>query len=238
MSVDVNKPAVVGAFPVVVVGGHTGPSGGPTGPTGAAGEASITGATGPIGPTGPAVTGPTGTSVVTGPTGPVGMTGPPGVGSTGAAAATGPTGADGPGGAFQMLEQGYPSPTGPFDNFFRHQGLHIPITFSNTGRAFVCFTGTFVNNVGGGGMRIHVRRGSMDFGYPIFGQGLIGSQISYEKTFEFLPMNARIQFAITTLDLIGSGAIENEYWYDIAVAATPSGALVTVFDLEWVVMEL
>jgi hypothetical protein len=237
MPIEVLKPAMVVAQPVVVVGGHTGPSGGPTGPMGPTGTVGVTGAVGPIGPTGAvAATGPTG-AAITGPTGPQGMTGPPGIGSTGAAA-TGPTGVAGPGGVFQTIDSGSPSPTGPFDYFFRHQGLTIRLTFSYTGRAFVCFTGMFVNNVAGGGMRIHVRRGPTDFDTPTFGQGLIGNQIGYEKTFASLPMNARIEFSLIMLDLIGSGAIEREYWYDLAVAATPTGALVTLFDLEWVLMEI
>jgi hypothetical protein len=237
MSGERKISAPIEAYPVVVVAGPTGPGGGPTGPTGPIGVAAMTGATGPIGPTGPmASTGPTGTVLNTGPTGPRGMTGPMGAPGTPAVEMTGPTGEAGPGGAFQMIEQSYASPTGPFDTLFRHQGLQIPITFNSTGRAFVCFTGTFVNNTANGGMRIHVRRGPMP-GYPVFGQGLIGAQISLEKTFALLPINTRVQFAITTLDLIGSGAILNEYWYDLAVMATPSGQ-VTLFDLEWVVMEL
>jgi hypothetical protein len=238
MSGERKISAPIEAYPVVVVAGPTGPGGGPTGPTGPIGAAAMTGATGPIGPTGPvAPTGPTGTVLNTGPTGPQGMTGPIGSPGFDGEGWTGPTGEMGPGGAFQMIEQGYASPTGPFDTLFRHQGLNVPITFSSTGRAFVCFTGTFVNNTSNGGMRIHVRRGLTSSGYPVFGQGLIGAQVSLEKTFALLPINTRVQFAITTLDLIGSGAIESEYWYDLAVAATPSGQ-VTLFDLEWVVMEL
>lgn len=230
-------PAPVDAFPVVVIGGPTGPGGGPTGPTGAPGDSTITGATGPMGPTG--VRGSTGAAgvILTGPTGPPGMTGPPGVGEAGVGE-TGPTGDSGIGGVFECIHWTHPSPTGPFDNFFRHQGLQIPITFLYTGRAFVSFSGTFTNSVGGGGMRIHIRRGATEFGYPVFGQGLIGAQVSQEKTFAFVPLNARFEFSFTTLDLIGSGAIEGEYWYDLAVAATPSGAQVQLYDLEWVLMEL
>jgi len=235
---DLPIPAPVAAYPVVLVGGPTGPAGGPTGPTGAAGAAAAVGATGATGPTGfTGMTGPVGNSE-TGPTGPRGMTGPAGVGETGPAAAEGPTGPQGPGGIFQAISQSYASPTGPFDNIMRHQGLQIPFYFQNTGNAYVCFTGTVANNVLNGGLRMHLRRGSTDFGYPVFGQGTIGAQICLEKTFAQLPMNGRIPFALITLDMIGFGAIFNEYWYDIAVASTPSGAQVQLYDLQWVIMEI
>jgi hypothetical protein len=110
-----NDPAEISAYPVVVVGGHTGPSGGPTGPTGAQGlvGAAATGPTGAgafTGPTG--YTGPTGIGAFTGPMGPTGRTGPPG--SAGAPGATGTpgfatnTGATGPTGS-----QGFLGPVGP-----------------------------------------------------------------------------------------------------------------------------
>lgn len=97
MSEQSNTPALVEAFPVVVLAGPTGPGGGPTGPTGPAGIATITGATGPIGPTGPFVFG-------TGPTG-----------ATGLGAFTGPTGATGPGGSFGSI--GATGPTGTMGAF-------------------------------------------------------------------------------------------------------------------------
>jgi hypothetical protein len=85
MTVQSKTPAPIWAQPVVVVGGPTGPSGGPTGTTGP------TGSTGPV------------ASSVTGNTGPRGLTGP--TGNTGPAAATGPTGMTGP--------VGSPGMTGP-----------------------------------------------------------------------------------------------------------------------------
>lgn len=238
MSGEHKITAPIEAWPVVVIGGPTGPAGGPTGPTGAAGEAAAIGATGAVGPTGfTGMTGPPG-NTETGPTGPRGMTGPPGIGTTGPTAADGATGPQGPGGAFQFVNYSYASPTGPFDNFQRMQGLQIPFTFQNTGNAYVCFTGTVANNVLGGGLRFHIRRGPTEFGYPVFGQGLIGAQVSQEQTLAQLPMNGRIPFALITLDLLGSSAIFSEYWYDLAVASTPSGAQVQLYDLEWVIMEI
>jgi len=231
-------PAPVAAYPVVVIGGPTGPAGGPTGPTGAAGAVASTGATGAAGPTGfTGMTGPAG-NTETGPTGPRGVTGPPGNMGLPAADVTGPTGPQGFGGVFQTFHQSDATPTGPFDTFQRHQGLNIPVSFWNTGNAYVCFTGTISNNVLNGGARIHLRRGPTEFGYPVFGQGLIGAQVCAEKTFAQLPMNGRIPFALITLDMMGSGAIESEFWYDIAVASSPSGSLVTLYDLEWVIMEI
>jgi hypothetical protein len=232
MAGDFPKSAPISAWPVVLstgtavpVPGATGPQG-PTGLTGSVGASGVTGWTGMTGPTGGGQTGPTGAR---------GDTGPPGAGPTGAAA-TGPTGAVGSGGAFQLVNQSYADPTGPFDNLARHQGLHIPITFQNTGNAFVSFTGTFVNNTANGGMLIIIRRGSG--AYPVFGQGMIGAQVGVAKIFDKLPINARVEFAITTLDQIGSGAIEGTYWYDLVVQTTPSGAQVMLHDLEWVIMEI
>jgi hypothetical protein len=92
MSEQSNIPALVDAWPVVVLAGPTGPSGGPTGATGPEGSAAITGATGPVGPTGPFVfgTGPTGATGAGAFTGPMGQTGPGG--SPGGMGVTGPTG--------------------------------------------------------------------------------------------------------------------------------------------------
>jgi hypothetical protein len=83
MTVQSKTPSPIWAQPVVVVGGPTGPSGGPTGavgPTGSTGPTAlgVTGPTGHIGPTG--ITGPTGAGAFTGPTG---MTGPVGSGNIG-----------------------------------------------------------------------------------------------------------------------------------------------------------
>jgi len=109
-----NEPAEITAYPVVVIGGHTGPSGGPTGPTGPVGLA-ITGTTGPTGrgaftgPTG--YTGPEGPGAFTGPMGPTGFTGPPGsFGATGAPGFATNTGATGPTGSVGLA--GSPGPTG------------------------------------------------------------------------------------------------------------------------------
>jgi hypothetical protein len=243
MPVESLKPALVEAYPVVTIGGPTGPSGGPTGPTGPAGEAAATGATGSTGPTGAAVTGPTGAASGTGLTGPQGPTGPPGFGATGAAA-TGPTGPEGPGGSFGFQCGSYASPTGPFDQFYRHQGLSSwNLRFYYTGRAFAHIAGTFICNVSGG-MRIHVQRAEgtgMLPGNPfVFGQSPIGEQVSIDKIFSNIPPNMRIGFSITIIDDIGQAAVEspNPFFYDVVVAATPSNALVTLLDLEYFVVEI
>jgi hypothetical protein len=96
-------PEPVLTRPVVVVGGHTGPAGGPTGATGPQGiTPGPTGVMGPTGPTGVFGTGPTGERGETGPTGPTGVTGPLGFGPDGP---PGPTGDTGPTGGL--------GPTGP-----------------------------------------------------------------------------------------------------------------------------
>ncbi len=118
--VEVVSPSPVSAYPIVLVTGPTGPSGGPTGNTGPTGASGVTGPSGVSGPTG--LQGPTGN---TGPTGAsaTGMTGPPGLGSTGPTGAassetgptgplgTGPTGATGPTGIGVTGPSG--GPTGP-----------------------------------------------------------------------------------------------------------------------------
>jgi hypothetical protein len=102
---DPLAPVLIEAYPVMVVGGHTGPAGGPTGPTGPAGIATLIGPTGPTGPRGPIGTGPTGAGAFTGPTGPTGLTGPVGEGMPGATGSTGDTGPTGP--------LGFPGQVGP-----------------------------------------------------------------------------------------------------------------------------
>jgi hypothetical protein len=232
MAVEKTIPALVESFPVVVIGGPTGPAGGPTGPTGPMGPAANTGATGATGPTGASGTGPTGAEGATGPTGPRGETGPAGEGHTGPAA-TGPTGPEGPGGAFQNVNGTYASPTGPFDSFFRHQGLNIGFGYSYTGRGLVHLSGTFVCSIAGG-VRLHIQRSETQ---PTFGQGLLGQAVSIDKLFANIPANQRIEFSFTVLDDVGDPNISPFFYYDLVVQAT-GGALVTLFDLDWYVMEI
>ena len=97
--------------PVVVIGGPTGPSGGPTGATGPEGSAAVTGATGSVGPTGPfGYTGPTGAVGPGAFTGPTGMTGPFGLGPAGPTGQQGEMGETGPTGATGIT--GMTGPTG------------------------------------------------------------------------------------------------------------------------------
>jgi hypothetical protein len=232
MPVEKTIPALVESFPTVVVGGPTGPSGGPIGPTGPMGPAAITGATGATGPTGAPATGPTGAEGATGPTGPRGDTGPAGEGHTGPAS-TGPTGPDGPGGMFWYTDGAWYSPTGPFDSFFRHQGLNVQFGYSYTGRGLVHFSGTFICSVAGG-VRLHIQRSETQ---PLYAQGLLGQAVSIDKVFANIPANQRIEFSITVLDDVGDPNLTPWFYYDIAVQAT-GGALVTLFDLYWYVMEI
>jgi hypothetical protein len=98
MSGQSNTPALIEAWPVVVVGGPTGPSQGPTGVTGPSGSTGAQGLPGLTGPTGPFVfgTGPTGATGAGAFTGPAGSTGPGGsAGATGQRGPTGPMGAFG-----------------------------------------------------------------------------------------------------------------------------------------------
>lgn len=115
MTVQVIEPAPIYARPVVVVNGHTGPSGGPTGPTGSTGPTGATGkaaSTGATGPTGAGPTGPTGPSSFTGPTGASGPPGNPGPTGLSAAGSTGPTGNTGPLGTGPTGSTGVTGPNG------------------------------------------------------------------------------------------------------------------------------
>lgn len=100
MTITVNQPAPIAAYPVRTVGGPTGPAGGPTGNTGPTGPSGAPAATGPTGHTGPSGAGATGPTGVTGPRGLTGYTGPAGNSLTGptgdASTVQGPTGPTGP----------------------------------------------------------------------------------------------------------------------------------------------
>lgn len=113
MTVQSQIPAPITAQPVVVVGGPTGPSGGPTGNTGPTGSMGLTGPT-----------------AATGRTGPTGNTGPTGV--TGAGAFTGPTGYTGPPGSL-----GQTGPTGPVAGAVATTFSGLPISPAMGQRGFV-----------------------------------------------------------------------------------------------------
>jgi hypothetical protein len=230
MPVELLIPAPVDAYPTVTVGGPTGPAGGPTGPPGAQGP-SFTGPTGPTGPVGLPGTGPAGAPGVTGPPGPRGLVGPPGVGFTGPAS-IGPTGPPGEAGATDISVSGNWGPTGSYDSFYRHTGVVYPFYATDSGRVFVHFAGTFVCSEAGG-MRVQVRRSLTQ---PVVGQGLMGIQLGTEKQFANIPVNMRIWFSITTMDLRAAGE-NGQYYYSLAVQAT-GGALVTLYDIELMLMSV
>jgi hypothetical protein len=149
MSTQSNTPALVDAWPVVVVGGPTGPSQGPvgaTGPQGAQGLQGIpgpTGLTGAVGPTG--AEGPTGIGAFTGPRGPTGPGGSPG--------GPGPTGGVGPPGLIghnfwrgQYPGQSYVHDVGQETSL----GLQWGFIARFTGNFLVICTGSISNSLAAG----------------------------------------------------------------------------------------
>jgi hypothetical protein len=221
---------------VNVVHGLTGAVGGPVGPTGSAGLIEAMGATGPTGPIGSFHTGPTGPLVV-GPTGVIGATGPSNVGLD-AGYVEGSTGPKGPGLPLAMWTGANSNPTGPHDSqFYNFQGLKIKVLPVLTGNIYFCFTGTFLNQFTNGGMNIHVRRGLWQY-VPDYHGSLAGAQVSIERIYRNLQPNMRTEFVIEFIDGMGTDAVENEYFYDLNVIVYPTGSLVQLYDLEWVLMEI
>jgi hypothetical protein len=134
---------------------------------------------------------------------------------------------------FQNRNGAWTSPTGPFDSFFRHQGLNVQFDYGYSGRGLVHFSGTFICSVAGG-VRLHIQRSTSQ---PTFGQGLLGKAVSIDKVFANIPANQRIEFSITVLDDDPDTLLAVDTYYDLAVQAT-GGALVTLFDLYWYMLEI
>lgn len=222
MAVQSQTPSPIAAFPVVVIGGHTGPGGGPTGPTGADGPVAALGPTGPRGMTGPDGTGPTGPPGLGAFTGPTGFTGPPG--SFGGAGFTGPTGATGmtgpraaEGSFSNILVNQWAGPYGPY-GVNTMLGLGARYTTKLSGIIMMTWSGMVRNSAGGagGGTNIQVRWNTG--GSPSAGNPATGLQIGITVR----------SFAVNAADYVGFCIpmtmmfvpIGTDRWYDLSIAST------------------
>jgi hypothetical protein len=235
-----NIPAPIMAQPVVVIGGQTGPAGGPTGPTGPQGPVSATGASGAVGSTGPSgptgVTGPTGIGAFTGSTG---STGPIGaVGVTGPSGVTGPGGVTGPTGGvgnqwFYNFEINVPG--GITTAAYISTGLGGLITFipKRSGTLFVIFAGMAFNLLAGANTNIQGTYGTGTA--PTAGQPMAGAQIGTIQHFVEAVSGAASGF--TVMGIISGLLLQTGYWFDLSLATTLSGTA-SVRDVQVVILEL
>lgn len=243
MSNTVSVPAPIMAKPVVVIGGHTGPSGGPTGPTGVAGPG-VTGSTGPQGLTGH--TGPTGSTGSPGAgafTGPTGMTGPPGVGSP--STVVGPTGPQGPvgatgsgaGGSPNKLSTFFNSPVGNVSTTEKAMGFgsSCNIVPNSSGAIFVLFTGMVANaTAAGDGVTITGRYGTGTA--PVNGatSGL-GTQMGAPQNFVASTTAGRQGFSAHAI--LGGLTLGTAWWFDLSIVAVTAGGA-TIYDVNCSIFEL
>jgi hypothetical protein len=239
MTTQSNTPAPIAAQPVVVVHGHTGPSGGPTGPTGLQGSASATGATGPtgfLGPSGPTGnTGPTGEGAFTGPTG---MTGPPGTGSPstipGPTGATGPQGPEASGGTVHVANNWVAGPTGNVSTSEVHLGLgaSFSITPSKSGLVFVIVAGVVVNSgAAGSGANIKVRFNTGT--PPVYGNAGGGNTLGAPQHFVSASSTEQVGFCIHDIRSLSVGVA---WWFDVTLQAV-GAAGATVKDVQFSALE-
>ena len=237
MSTQSNVPAPIQAMPVVVIGGHTGPSGGPTGPTGPQGTVSPVGATGPTGRTGAAgpigLTGPTGIGAFTGPTG---VAGPPGIGATGSVGATGATGAAGPKAVIAPYYSSAPSPPSTSNvNIAAGLGLAFTPTTSGIGTIVVIAGGMAYNDTEGGTTKITIVQG---YGSPPATGAPVGGGlrlIGVEQDFKASTYDGQQGFAIVGIEY-GLSA-ETVIWVDVAYT-TDAGTNGGVVNVTCMVLEL
>jgi hypothetical protein len=238
-----NIPAPIMAQPVVVIGGHTGPSGGPTGVTGPPGPTGEQGLTGPPGPTG---IGPTGPAGHTGPgafTGPVGMTGPPGSGGIGPMGPTGPagaTGAAGPAataGEFTWNTSNSASPVGNvgLTEYAMGMGSAFYIYPVNTGALLVIISGMVTNTTAAGnGVTITGR-----YGYdpaPLNG-GTSGLGAVLGLPQHFVASTTAGQQGFIVHGIVYGRLTNVKTWFDLSIVAVTGGGA-SVKDINFSVIEL
>lgn len=249
MTVVGTPQAPVTAYPIVVLAGPTGPSGGPTGstgPTGITGAGAFTGPTGRTGPTGASLTGPTG-NAATGVTGATGYTGPPGstiTGPTGAQAnltgPTGPTGIDGPALTIRGTSGGYTGPTGGVTGTSELMagiatlssvwGSFSPI---RSGIAMIIVSGIVNNPTAGVGVTLRGRYGVGSA--PAAGAAAAGNQ--FGRTQRTLQSgNTQFDTFIIHTRLEGLTLFAT-YWFDISIQNASSGNA-TIQDLQMTIIEV
>jgi hypothetical protein len=225
-------------MPVVVVGGPTGPSGGPTGVTGPTGPTAATGVTGPTGRLGPTgITGPTGVTGAGAFTGPTGYTGPPGsVGAPstepGLTGATGPTGVAAGAGVNNAANY-VAGPTGNVGTSEVHLGLGANFSFtpSKTGLVFVIVSGVALNtnaSVGSGAnIRVRFNTGVA----PVYGTAGSGNFLGAQQHIITSAAVEQVGFCIHDLKSLTVGTV---WWFDVtlqAVGATGAAVKDVQFSL-------
>lgn len=207
------------ARPVVVIGGHTGPSGGPTGPTGAPGPASTVGPQGPPGPTGSFGTGPTGPQGSTGTDGPKGLTGPPG--SFGPAGSTGPTGAQGAPGdtlmAFKTAILG--GPYGPIGTAPTLIGISIAhIVVGADARIAVDISGMVRNSAPGGAGATTSLSGRYGTGAPPPPGEAVAIGTAFPVTSQFYSTDASGYYGFIVR--MNGVFVPGTWWFDLAISSS------------------
>jgi hypothetical protein len=234
MTVQSKTPSPIWAQPVVVVGGPTGPSGGPTGaigPTGSTGPTAmgVTGPTGHIGSTG--ITGPTGAGAFTGPTG---MTGPVGSGSIG------PTGYTGPVGPFNTSaltwnQNQFGNPTGNVSTTEKAMGLNFQITPVGTGVVFVIISGMVLNSTAAGnGVTIIGRHGT---GAAPANGATTGLGTAFGAPQHFIASTTAGQQGFSVHDIVFNLPLGSTTWFDLSIAAITGGGA-TVKDVQFSAIEI
>jgi collagen type VII alpha len=222
------------AQPVVVVGGPTGPSGGPTGTTGPSGLTGATGPTGFIGPTGiRGFTGPTGAPGVTAFTGPTGAIGPPGsFGATGQVGSQGPTGPTGnPGAAVTTNYNSGLSRSVTGTSTWTTVGAQRAITPAVTGRVFIWASGMAYNNTVGGATNIGIMFGTG--ATPAPGSTPSGT-LPVQVVFIASTTAGRQGFALVANPSL---SVNTTYWFEIVITS-PSSNTGGVEGCQLLVMEL
>ncbi|HEX6825740.1 MAG TPA: hypothetical protein VF077_05420 [Nitrospiraceae bacterium] len=221
-----HEPADIAAYPVVVIGGHTGPSGGPTGPSGPTGVMGPTGGLGPTGftgSTGLGDTGPTGAGAFTGPTG---HTGPPG--SVGDYIA-GPTGPTGPFANANAAWHGtFNSTYGPYGTSETNIGLAIAYTPQASGTVMILVTGSVRNSAGGAGGETAIR---LKWGNAY---NTITGWIGLEHRYFLTNPNDYVGFAISVVFVYPPGTMR---FFDLSIKSS-IGSNAYVRDLEWQFQEI
>lgn len=230
MPTQVSFPASIMTKPVVVVGGPTGPSGGPMGETGPVGPIGETGPLGLTGPTGALGTGPTGATGAGAFTGPAGMTGPPGAGTPGLGF-TGPTGAVG---ASVTASGAYLTSNGPFGPYSvaTSIGFGAVYTPTRTGKVLVMFSGMVRNSLGTPSASTLVSARYSLGSPPIPGVAASGTDFGSKN---FVSGDANEYAGFTIFNII-TLAIGTAFWFDLAISSS-IGANAYVRDVQFVLLE-
>lgn len=243
MATQPSVPAPIMTKPVVVVGGHTGPSGGPTGPTGYQGPTGL-GATGSMGATGvTGNTGPTGSPGAGAFTGPTGNTGPAGIGvPSSVAGPTGPAGpvgsAGAPGGIGDYQTYQLVNPVGNVSTVEKAMGLGqggALVTPRASGNVFVIASGVVINSSGvGNGVIINGRYGTG--AAPANGDTTgLGTQWSIPQHIIVSTTAGQQSFCLQAIiSGLANGVL---YWFDITLTAITAGGA-TAKDVQFTVIEL